>query len=126
MQVVFRTPFFQPIDGEDRETNPGVYGKALARWLTEALAARGVTAHDVIPEDFGWVVMVSRDPCLLWYGCGNVEGSTDTWAIFPVAEPSVLQRLFHRVDVDAEASRLEVHLRALVPTIPQVANVVWR
>lgn len=79
MQVVFRTPFFQPIDGEDRETNPGVYGKALARWLAEALAARGITAHDVIPEDFGWVVMVSRDPCLLWYGCGNVEGSTDTW-----------------------------------------------
>ncbi|OKA45331.1 hypothetical protein BH759_21340 [Ralstonia solanacearum] len=126
MQVVFRTPFFQPIEGEDRETNPGVYGKALARWLVDALAARGVTAHDVIPEDFGWAVMVSHQPCLLWFGCGNVDGSTDTWTIFPVAEPSVLQRLFHRVDIDAEAGRLGAHLRALVPGIPQVAEVVWR
>ncbi|WP_197338082.1 hypothetical protein [Ralstonia solanacearum] len=126
MQVVFRTPFFQPIEGEDRETNPGVYGKALARWLVDALATRGVTAHDVIPEDFGWAVMVSHEPCLLWFGCGNVDGSTDTWTIFPVAEPSVLQRLFHRVDIDAEAGRLAAHLRALVPGIPQVAEVVWR
>ncbi len=80
----------------------------------------------MIPEDFGWVVMVSREPCLLWFGCGNVDGSMDTWTIFPVAEPSVLQRLFHRVDIDAEAGRLEAHLRALVPGIPQVAEVVWR
>lgn len=124
-QVTFRTPFFQPIDGEDAQTNPGIYGKALAQWLAGALSACGVAVEGVIAEDFGWVVMVARVPCRLWYGCGNVDGGPGEWTIFPVAEPSVMQRLFRRVDTVAEVGRLTAHLQALVPTIPQIADVVW-
>lgn len=124
-QVTFRTPFFQPIAGEDAQTNPGIYGKALAQWLADALPAHGIAVEGVIAEDFGWVVMVSREPCRLWYGCGNVADTPGTWTVFPVAEPSVVQRLFRRVNAEAEIARLKAHLEAVVPAIPQVSEIAW-
>jgi len=124
-QVTFTTDFFKPIAGEEEETNPGRYGKALAQWLAEQLKERDVSVEGVIPEDFGWVVMVSRKPFLLWLGCGNTDGSTTEWSVFPVAEMSALQRIFKRVDPAPEIEKLKVHLSVLVPSIPGVTNVVW-
>jgi len=46
----------------------------------------------ITAEDFGWVIMLARQPALLWLGCGNIEGSTTEWTIFLVAEKTLLQR----------------------------------
>lgn len=124
-QVTFTSDFFKPIAGEEEQTNPGRYGKALAQWLAAQLKARGVSVEGVIPEDFGWVVMVSRKPFMLWLGCGNTDGSTTEWNIFPVAEVSTIQRLFKLIDPSSEIEELRIHLVELVSTIPGVANVVW-
>ncbi len=125
LQLRFQTDFFQPERGEEEETNPGRYGKALAQWLTEKLKERGVAVEGIVPEDFGWVVMVSRKPFKLWLGCGNTDGSTNEWSVFPVAEPSMIQRLFRRVNPAAEVEKLRAHLAELVPSIPGVSNVAW-
>ncbi len=124
-QVTFHTDFFRPIAGEEEDTNPGCYGKALAQWLAKRLKERGVAVEGVIPEDFGWVVMVYRKPFMLWLGCGNTDGSTTEWRVFPVAETSTLQRLFKRVDPAPELEKIKIHLSELVPSIPGVSNVVW-
>ncbi len=79
----------------------------------------------VIPEDFGWVVMISRTPFMLWLACSNTDGSTDEWMVYPVAELSVMQRLFRRVDPAPELERLRSHLAEVVPLIPGVTNIVW-
>ncbi len=125
LQLRFQTDFFQPERGEEEETNPGRYGKALAQWLTEKLKERGVAVEGIVPEDFGWVVMVSRKPLKLWLGCGNTDGSSNEWSVFPVAEPSMIQRLFRRVNPAAEVEKLRAHLAELVPSIPGVSNVAW-
>lgn len=124
-QVTFTTDFFKPIPGEDEQTNPARFGKALAEWLAERLKERGMPVEGVIPEDFGWVVMVARKPFMLWLGCGNTDGSTTEWSVFPVAESSLIQRLFRRIDPNSEVERLRAHLAELVPLIPGVSNVVW-
>ena len=69
--------------------------------------------------------MLSRKPFLLWLGCGNTDGSTTEWSVFPVAEISTLQRLFKRGDPAPEIEKLKVHLSELVLSIPGVSNVVW-
>lgn len=124
-QVKFTSDFFKPIPGEEEETNPGRYGKALALWLAAQLKERGGSVEEVIAEDFGWVVIVSRKPTMLWLGCGNVDGSTTEWTVFPVAELSLLQRLFKRADPAPEIERLRTHLVELVPSVPGVTNVAW-
>lgn len=124
-QVTFTSDFFKPIAGEEEHTNPGCYGKAWATWLADRLRERGVSVEGVIPEDFGWVVMISRKPFLLWLACSNTDGSITEWTVYSVAELSLLQRLFNRVDPAPEIERLRSHLAELVPSIPCVTNVVW-
>lgn len=124
-QVTFSSEFFKPAAGEEEQTNTGRFGKALAEWLAARLNERGVLVEGIIPEDFGWVVMVSRKPCMLWFGCGNTDGSTEEWSIFPVVESSLLQRIFKKVDPASEIEKLKSHLIELVPLIPGVSNVVW-
>jgi hypothetical protein len=36
-QLSFQSSYFQPIDGEEDQTNPGCLGKALALWLAGQL-----------------------------------------------------------------------------------------
>ena len=124
-QVTFTADYFKPIPGEGEHTNPGCYGQALAAWLAERLQERGVPVEGVIPEDFGWVVMISRKPFMLWLACSNTEDSTHEWMVYPVAELSAMQRLFKRVDPAPELERLRSHLAEVVPLIPRVTNIVW-
>ncbi|AND67493.1 hypothetical protein ATSB10_00390 [Dyella thiooxydans] len=124
-QVTFDTGFFGIRPDEDEATYPGRYGEALARWMQQRLEARGVITEGVIAEDFGWLVIVTRKPFLLWLGCGHIDGSTTEWSLFPAVESSLAGRLFgrrrHREALDA----LWRHVEAIVPGIPDVANIRW-
>jgi hypothetical protein len=125
-QLSFETDFFQPLPGEEEKTNPGCYGQALALWLRDQLVSRGVSVEEVLPEDFGWVVLVARHPFLRWLGCGNTDGSTTEWIIFPQAERSLRQRIFGGPDPSVAVQELWSHLQVLVPTIPGLLAVTWQ
>jgi hypothetical protein len=77
----FRSDLFSVAANEDEQTNPFCYGKSLAQWTVAKLTELGYTPEPVIPEDWGWCVVVKRDPFLLWVGCGNESPDVD-------AEPS--------------------------------------
>jgi hypothetical protein len=124
-QVTFESDFFKPVAGEEEKTNPGLLGQALAEWLEVQLRHRGVEVEGVIPEDFGWVVMISRKPFMLWLGCSNVEDSTTEWRVFPVAEPPLVQRLFKRYATEPAVQALWEHVKVIVPTIPAVNAISW-
>lgn len=125
-QVTFCTNFFRPVVGEDDETNLGRYGKELALWLARQLTSRGVPMEGIIPKDFGWLVMISRKPYRLGFGCGNTDGSTTEWTIFTVCEASTLQGLCKRRNQAATVEMLKADLTEIVPLVPEVTNIVWR
>jgi hypothetical protein len=82
----FESSAFAVIPGEDEHTNPGVYGKALAQWLTEQLRKRGVAAGDVIAEDFGWCVPVESKPHNLYVACASTAEEKNHWRVFAFAK----------------------------------------
>jgi hypothetical protein len=98
--LVFESSAFPVQPGEDEETNPGIYGKALAGWLAEQLRAAGVPARDVIAEDFGWCIRVESAPHRLYVACASEE--PDHWQLFAFAEGGILARLFGK-DKSAES-----------------------
>lgn len=125
-QLTFSTNFFKPIPGEDLETNPGCFGKDLANWLSAKLVERGMAVERVIPEDFGWVILLSRKPFLVWVGCCNVESSLTEWTIFPVVEAPFFKRLFKSVDPIPELDKVTAYLSDIVALMPGVTSVSWQ
>ena len=123
--VTFQSGFFAPVPGEEDETDPGRYGKVLALWLAAELSKEGASVKKVRAEDFGWIVVVARQPFPLWLGCGNVDGEVDQWRLFPVAEPSFRRRIFHRLETTTALETLWKQVTKLVPQIPGVRNVSW-
>jgi hypothetical protein len=105
-QFWFRSTLFEVEPGEDEETNPLCFGRQLAHWLRERLVAQGRSVEEVIPEDWGWCLVVQRKPFLLWVGCVSVHdyavakptdpaprGKDIVWACTVVAEQSFLSKL---------------------------------
>ena len=67
----FRSDLFQIDPREDEQTNPFCYGKSLAEWVRAKFETLGYKPESVIAEDWGWCVMLKREPFMLWVGCGN-------------------------------------------------------
>jgi hypothetical protein len=68
---LFRSDLFLVDPKEDEETNPFCYGKSLAEWIRIKFEELGYKPEPVIPEDWGWCVVLNRQPFMLWVGCGN-------------------------------------------------------
>lgn len=118
---VITTTAFQPGAGEDTETNPGVYGRDFAEFIADRLRARGEPVEAVMPEDFGWCVLLSRKPTKKFICCGNREGRVDEWMAFAVVETGLVSRLFGGVNIDAETDRLSRMIAEIVREAPDVS-----
>jgi hypothetical protein len=124
--VSFSSAYFVVEPGEDTETNPGIYGRALASWVADKLQAHGISVDGgIVAEDFGRCMMVRRRPFMLWVACSNADGSSTRWQMFIALENSITNRLFHRADPTPELQRLREQYRALVQEVPEVSDVVW-
>ena len=118
----FTSSLFVVEPGEDEETNPGCYGRQLAIWLKAQLESRGYSVEPVITEDWGRCLMLSRDPFLLWVGCGTAEDSAAScssdgdiiWHCFAAAEVSFFKRLFGKPDTRVALSKLDADLRSIL------------
>ncbi len=108
----FESSAFAVAPGEDEQTNPGIYGKALAQWLAGQLRVRGLPAGDVIPEDFGWCIPVESKPYSLYVACASADEKPNYWRVFTFAEGGAMARLFGK-DKSAEA------LSSLFATVKQ-------
>lgn len=124
--VIFSSPHFQVDAGEDEETNPGIFGKALANWIAEQLRSRGVTVAEVIAEDYGRAVIIHHKPFRLWIACASCEDKSNHWQMFIATEQSVLRKLFARHDPGPELEQLRTHYRAILASIPGVSDVEWQ
>jgi hypothetical protein len=135
-QLWFKAEQFQIEPGEDEQTNPLCFGKALATWLRGKLTSEGHTVEEVIAEDWGWCVMCQRVPFMLWIGCANVHdysksgpehppprGGEVVWSCMVVAELPLLSRLFKRPDTGAATEKLFEQVRRLLNAEPDVTFV---
>lgn len=115
----FESSAFAVAPGEDEETNPGIYGKALAQWLAEKLRRAGFPIGEVIAEDFAWCVPVDSRPHALYVACASGD-RPDRWRVFAFAEGGVMARLLGR-DRSAEAlASLFTAVRSCLESEPRI------
>jgi hypothetical protein len=118
----FESSAFAVSPGEDDETNPGIYGKALALWLAEQLRTVGVPTGEVIAEDFGWCVCVDSKPHSLYVACANAE-ETDHWRVFAFAEGGAMARFFGKDKSAAALEALFSSVRRVLEAEPDIRGL---
>lgn len=132
----FKSTLFSIEPGEDEEINPRMYGKQLAAWLKRQLEGRGYVVEPVIAEDWGRCLMLSREPFMLWVGCGS-EADYDTakpgdpppanedvvWRCFATAEVPLWRRIVSRPDTSTPVAKLDSELRSILASEPGISFV---
>ena len=116
----FESSAFAIIPGEDEETNPGIYGKALAQWLAEQLRVAGFSPGEVIAEDFGWCVPVQSEHHSLYVACASAGEKPQQWRVFAFAEGGVMARLSGK---DGRAESLAVLYTAVRQCLQSAPSV---
>lgn len=122
-RLVFSSSAFQPVAGEDDDTNPGIFGRALAEWLAQTLPAAGLDAGEVMPEDFGWLVPVRTSPHKTYVACASNEEAPSTWQLFVFAEGGLLARLLGKDFRDRDVRRVFQAVHDAVRSHPSVHDV---
>ncbi len=135
-QIWFKSSLFEIDPNEDKETNPQIFGKSLAHWLKDILVSSGRIVEEVVPEDWGWCVICSRSPYMLWIGCSNVHNFHEikagdplpvfddiVWSCFVEAEVPLLKRLFNRVDASEQVTKLTLELKTILESEQQIELV---
>lgn len=123
--VSFTSSQFPVEPNEDADTNPGIYGRALACWLAEQLTARGVATKEVVAEDWGLCVVTQTWPVRVNIAVANVEGSSTRWQMFAFVERGLFQLAKAPTELQRELATMREHLAAIVAAIPDVREVSW-
>jgi len=112
--LTFESSAFPVAKGEDEETNPGIFGRSLAEWLTRKLVERGVKTSGVIAEDFGWCVGIASEPHKLYVACSSAEGQETSWQLYAFAETGLFSRLLGKDKSAAALSDLHLKVRDIL------------
>jgi hypothetical protein len=83
---VFKSSMFPPESGEDSETNPGLFGKALAAWLAARLGNSGYAVDGEVAEDFGRLVKLKHSRFKAYVACCSTDESAVEWRVFGIVE----------------------------------------
>ena len=82
----FTSAAFPAYPEEDKEINPGIFGKRLAEFLAEGLRKHGFKVLGIGAEDWGWMVEIENKEFPLWIGCASYEDGENGFQCF--IEPS--------------------------------------
>jgi len=124
-QVEFRSDKFPPYDGEQKEINPGLWGKRLAEYLQNNLAHYGVKVTGIGSEDWGWMVELENEEFPLWIGCGHQQGDNDEFLCFIEPGKPFIRKWFKKIDTTLQVGRVLEALRNVLESDPDIRNINW-
>ena len=136
IQYWFESDLFDIEEGEDEETNPRMYGRQLSNWFRRKFTDLGYDVEEVIPEDFGWLVLCQRQPYLLGVACVSYvdyentreedpppKSDEITWCCTVFVEVPFFKRLFSKVDTTEGTEKLNGELRGMLQSEPRISLV---
>ena len=124
-QVEFRSSKFPPYEGEEKQINPGLWGKRLAEYLAQKLAEKGIATEEMVAEDWGRYVPVRNEGFRLALCCGHQNGDDDEFVCFTDPSTPIVKKFFKKIDATAQLTRLTEALQQILASDPEIRDVVW-
>jgi hypothetical protein len=121
----FQSSAFPALPDEDRQVNPGRYGKALADFLASALPRYGLEITSVSAEDWGWRINLRNDAFPLWLGCGNYDEFENGFLCFIEPSAPFIRHWLKRIETSSTVERLATAVESVLRDSGKVANLRW-
>ncbi len=122
-QLIFASSQFPPEAGEDEETNPGIYGRALVAWLSDQLARSGYRVMRIVAEDFGRLIQLEDPNFQLYVACASTDETATEWRVFSFAEFGWLASLLGRRNKPSVVSKVMADVKAILQAAPSIRNL---
>ena len=123
IQFEFRSHKFPPYDGEEEQINPGLWGKRLAEYVKEKLAAHRIETGEIVMEDWGCLLPVKNEAFALSVACGHQNGDDDEFLCFIEPSKPVIRKLFRKIDTTKEVGRLSAALERIFKADPDIREL---
>ena len=125
--VEFRSTLFPPYEGEELETNPGIFGKRLAEFIYAGLNENGFSPREPLGEDWGWLVELENDSFKLSIGCGNYEEYENGFLCFIEPHKPVIRKFlfFGKIDTTERVSALQKAVDKILRSESAITDVRW-
>jgi hypothetical protein len=105
--VEFRSDRFPAYDSEEKEINPGRYGKRLAQFISDRLRTKGFEPQDPVAEDWGWMIPIKNEGFWLWIGCGNYDEYSDGFLCFIEPHEPFIRRFLRKIETRDRVESLQ-------------------
>jgi hypothetical protein len=123
IHLICESSAFPPAPGEDDETNPGIYGRALTEWLAEQLRSAGYEVKRLVAEDFGRLIEVAHPGCKLYAAVSSTDDSATEWRVFAFAEFGLLAKLKGSPGGAEAVTKLLTALRSILAQHPEIRSL---
>ena len=124
-QVEFRSSKFPPYEGEEKQINPGLWGKRLAEYPAQKLAEKGIATEEMVAEDWGWYVPVRNEGFRLALCCGHQNGDDNEFVCFTDPSTPIVKKFLKKIDATAQLTRLTEALQQILASDPEIRDIVW-
>jgi hypothetical protein len=123
--VEFRSDRFSAYDGEEKQINPGRWGRRLAEFLRDNLRKEGFQTEELIAEDWGWILPIADDQFRLWIGCGNYEEYSDGFLCFIEPHTRFVRKLLRKIDTQECVAPLQQAIDKILSDAAGVRDKRW-
>jgi hypothetical protein len=121
----FTSTEFPAYPGEDKEINPGIFGKRLAEFLAENLPQHGFKVLCIGAEDWGWMVEIENKGFPLWIGCANYDGTENEFQCFIEPSKPFVRKWFSKLETGPTVEKLAAALEAVLLQSGKVSGFRW-
>jgi len=121
----FSSTAFPAYPGEDKEINPGIFGKRLAEFLAEGLRKKGFKVLGIGAEDWGWMVEIENQQFPLWIGCANYDGTENEFQCFIEPSKPFVRKWFSKIETGPIVEKLSAALEAVLLRSGKVSELRW-
>jgi hypothetical protein len=123
--VEFRSNKFPAFEGEQDVINPDLWGKLLADFLREGLLSRGYDVGEPVPEDWGWMLHVPKQPFSMWIGCGHYQEYPDGFLCFIEPSKPYIWRSLRRIKTVDTVKALQLAVDAVLVESAGIRSKKW-
>jgi hypothetical protein len=124
-EVQFRSAGFPAYEKEETEVNPNRWGKRLVEFFSRGLQDQHLQTGEPYAEDWGWELPIKDEDVSVFIGCGNIDGTTDSFLCFVESGRPKGLRWFKKVDNSKKLLAITEALDKVLRANPEIHDIQW-